>query len=588
VRLSEPRLDAWPEGLAKVCELANADDGQLLMQTAYSLGATSEEQAAAALARLAWTHRDDPYLATAALSSVGETHLSTVCGTVVAQAQQDELPEALFQPLMKQAIAAENSEALALLLTSFSRPDLEALAPWQWSAAVDLLSALRRAAPQLRDDPALAPPLAALDALARRAALDAPTDEQSQAAAVQLLSLTGSADEVVPVLAELLMPQRPPTVQLAVLSALRSVDDDQAATLVLEAWPGLTGPARSEAFDLLLGRRALVKRLLEALDAGQVGPTDLDAMQRQRLLTLDDDALALQARETLAGAVDANRAQLVADYLAAPVEEGAASRGRGLFEKHCASCHALSGVGYAVGPDLSAITNRSRPAWTESILDPNRAVDERYRTYTALTSEGLARAGILRGETSTSVTLVEQRAAVYTLLRSDLELFENSGRSLMPEGLEQDLSPQDVVDVIAYVNQQRRTPKQIPGNQPQVVIPDYDGTLWLRAADAEIYGQQITFETPHQNIGYWHGVEDHVAWNLDTTQLADYEAFVHWACPESSAHNVAVLEAGGKFHEWAVGATDGYDDYRVQSLGRILLPAGSQQVVVRPKTSLNG
>jgi hypothetical protein len=187
---------------------------------------------------------------------------------------------------------------------------------------------------------------------------------------------------------------------------------------------------------------------------------------------------------------------------------------------------------------------------------------------TPLTVDGLSHAGILHDETSTSVTLLEQQGNRRTLLRGELESLENSGKSLMPEGLERDLSPTDVSDLLAYLATTAHAAKTIEGNEPAVVTPDYDGTLWLMAAGAEIYGGQITFEQTFQNIGYWHEASDHVAWTVDLPDGGQYEAYLHWACAGDSAGNGFVVEGVTPELKRVVGGTGGYDRYRTIRLGQ--------------------
>ena len=86
-----------------------------------------------------------------------------------------------------------------------------------------------------------------------------------------------------------------------------------------------------------------------------------------------------------------------------------------------------------------------------AILDPNRAVESRYINYLATTKAGLSVNGILASETGTSITLVSADGKSHQLLRNELEELSSTGKSLMPEGLEKDLTPQDIADIIEHV-----------------------------------------------------------------------------------------------------------------------------------------
>src|SRR5262249_50935039 len=150
-------------------------------------------------------------------------------------------------------------------------------------------------------------------------------------------------------------------------------------------------------------------------------------------------------------------------------------------------CHRLRGLGYEVGPNLASLTDYSPQALLTAILDPNKAVEAKFLDYIALTTSGLTYTGMLANETGNSVTLLGQEGKQHTILRTDLEVLQATGKSLMPEGLEKDLSPADLANVIAYLRGSGAPRKKFPANHPQLVRPTTDGTLQLYATNCEIY-----------------------------------------------------------------------------------------------------
>ena len=58
---------------------------------------------------------------------------------------------------------------------------------------------------------------------------------------------------------------------------------------------------------------------------------------------------------------------------------------------------------------------------------------------------------VIANETATSVTLRRDNNADVTVLRTDIDELTSTGKSLMPEGLEKDLQPQDFADLIAFI-----------------------------------------------------------------------------------------------------------------------------------------
>ena len=78
-------------------------------------------------------------------------------------------------------------------------------------------------------------------------------------------------------------------------------------------------------------------------------------------------------------------------------------------------------------------------------------MDASYFNYSILTESGRTYRGKLETETATSITLLAAEGKRTTVLRDEIELLKASRKSVMPEGLEQELDLQDVSDLIEYV-----------------------------------------------------------------------------------------------------------------------------------------
>ena len=131
--------------------------------------------------------------------------------------------------------------------------------------------------------------------------------------------------------------------------------------------------------------------------------------------------------------------------------KGDFARGAILYRKLCLNCHRLGTEGHEVGPQLASITKKDPESLLESIIDPSAAVDSKYYNYQVLTADGRVFAGRLENETGSSVTLLATEGKRTTILRRDIEKLQSSQQSVMPEGLEQGLNPQDMADLIDFV-----------------------------------------------------------------------------------------------------------------------------------------
>jgi putative heme-binding domain-containing protein len=252
-------------------------------------------------------------------------------------------------------------------------------------------------------------------------------------------------------LAGLLVPQTDRDLQAAAVAALGKLADGQVPELLLRGWRGYGPALRLQVFDALLQRNDRARAFLEALERGKVLASELDAVRRQRLLDHKDAAIRRRAAKVLAGAVAPDRQKVVEAYQSALKLEGDRERGGKVFARSCTTCHRLGDVGHIVGPDLASVGDKSPQGLLIAILDPNRVVEARYLNYVAVTKNGQTFAGVLAGEAGTSVTLVEPDGKQRVLLRTALEELTSTGKSLMPDGLEKDLTQQDLADLIAFI-----------------------------------------------------------------------------------------------------------------------------------------
>jgi putative heme-binding domain-containing protein len=100
---------------------------------------------------------------------------------------------------------------------------------------------------------------------------------------------------------------------------------------------------------------------------------------------------------------------------------------------------------------LAALPNKSGEDLLVAVLDPNREVDPRYVSYQVLTADERVLTGVVVTETPTSITLRQADGKEEAILRSNISTLRSTGLSLMPVGLEKEISPQDVADLFAYL-----------------------------------------------------------------------------------------------------------------------------------------
>lgn len=118
----------------------------------------------------------------------------------------------------------------------------------------------------------------------------------------------------------------------------------------------------------------------------------------------------------------------------------------------CAICHRVEDTGGEVGPDLSKIGGKfDRPHLIESLLEPSRQIVEGYRSSTVITNDGRSWIGVIKSESDDSLTLLDSENKTIDIQQSDIEARKTNRLSLMPDNLAHDLSQQEFVDLVAYL-----------------------------------------------------------------------------------------------------------------------------------------
>jgi putative heme-binding domain-containing protein len=194
---------------------------------------------------------------------------------------------------------------------------------------------------------------------------------------------------------------------------------------------------------------------LEEIATGRIKAAVVDPIHLELLLNHKNRAIAARAKKILAASVPADREEVLAKYQ--PVLKMAAepARGQAIFKNRCSICHKIGDVGVQFAPDISDSREKKPEQLLTDILQPNRAIDSNYYSYTATTVDGHVHTGVLAAETSTSVTLKQQEGKSETLRRDEIEDLHNNGVSFMPEGLEKDIPMQDMADLISFIKNWR-------------------------------------------------------------------------------------------------------------------------------------
>ncbi|EMB16070.1 sulfatase family protein [Rhodopirellula europaea 6C] len=284
---------------------------------------------------------------------------------------------------------------------------------------------------------------------------DAPIESRIEATN-RVVALSPGRVKTIDALFDMIGPQSPTSLSLGLMNATGKSSVPGVGPRLIEVAQSGTPSIRDAVMQLMLSRADWTNDLLASISKGDLRFTDLTAQQRSALQnhpTIDIRRRVdkLMREGGLGG--KSNRGQLVKAKMPLVERTGDVDRGKAVFTKNCATCHVFKGEGNVVGPNLNGMSVHPKVELLTHILDPNSSVEANYRLYNVLTADGLVISGLLSGETLTSIEMVDAQGKRHTVLREDIEELVASTKSAMPEGLEQSVNDDGLVDLLEYLTQ---------------------------------------------------------------------------------------------------------------------------------------
>jgi putative membrane-bound dehydrogenase-like protein len=455
VKLAAPRIAAAGGELrARVWALAKDPAIRVRYAVAFAAGGVADEAATAVAVEILRQDRADKWVRAAALSGP-PAQAATIAERVLAEPALTAEPagrETLRQLLFVAGAHNRTATLNGLVAAWTARPRSEAEAEAFWTGLGD---GLKQAARNLRSAfrEAGSPGAVAAGALLERAkttAADRAAAPAARTAAVRLLGYEEWA-AARPVLEALLASSEAQPLQSAAVKALGGFTTAEVAKTLLAHWPAYTPALREEVLAALLARRERVAPLLDALEANVVNPGQVTAARRTQLLANPDPKLKVRAEKLFGADASGTRADVFARYRAQLGLKGDAARGARVYDNVCAACHRFAGRGIELGPNLETVRGWDREKLLLNIVDPNREVTSNYLAYTIELKDGGAVTGMIAEETAGSIKLRRTGAPEETILRQNIAKIAASAGSLMPEGLEASLPPQEMADLMTFL-----------------------------------------------------------------------------------------------------------------------------------------
>lgn len=246
-------------------------------------------------------------------------------------------------------------------------------------------------------------------------------------------------DDTVRLLLAIAAGNEPVTLRKAALISLMAYDRKEIGTQATVLLTKTTGEVRTATLALLASRAAWSVDLLQSIQAGGIPasavPTDIvDRIRGHH----EKDVAALVAKvfPPVAAKGGTEWTKRIAE-VEAILKKGTGNpyQGEAGFMERCASCHKLFFKGGKIGPELTSYQRDNLGTMLISIINPNAEIREGFQYYRVQSRDGRSLSGFLVERDAQILVLRGLEGEDITLRQSEVKELQPIGRSLMPEGL---------------------------------------------------------------------------------------------------------------------------------------------------------
>ena len=241
------------------------------------------------------------------------------------------------------------------------------------------------------------------------------------------------------------------------IQALASLKDAGTPKVLGALLPKLSANELPDAVNTLASTKEGSKELLKAVEAKTLPATALSPFLVRQLTAFDDKEINALIKSAW-GDVNAPKADLGERtkkyrelFTPAALAKGDLAKGKMLFTMTCGQCHKLFGEGQNVGPDITGSNRADLNYLLENVLDPNAVIGKAYQLNLFTMKDGRVMSGVIKEESPAAVKIAMMGGVEFTLPQPDIAKREVSKLSTMPEGLFDALKPEQVIDLVKYL-----------------------------------------------------------------------------------------------------------------------------------------
>lgn len=235
-------------------------------------------------------------------------------------------------------------------------------------------------------------------------------------------------------------------------------DDKEVGKKLIYTYRRADKADRPRILEILVSRKNFAEQLVYRIgdEKGQFAPADISPFLARQIRGLNDEGLTKKLTEVWGEMRDSpkERKEMIAKLKQQITPESALkadlSNGRALFKKSCSTCHKLYNDGAKIGPNLTGSQRSNLDYLLENILDPSAVVGKDYRMSIVVLVDGRSLNGLVVSKDEKKL-VIQTQTDLKTIAADDVLTIKVTTLSPMPDGLLNNLTPDQVRDLFAYL-----------------------------------------------------------------------------------------------------------------------------------------
>lgn len=244
-----------------------------------------------------------------------------------------------------------------------------------------------------------------------------------------------------------------PALRKEAIKAISHFQNEPLGKLILEQYKSLKPDEKEEAIITLSSRPVYGRILMGAISDKTIPKRDVPVYVARQLMRVVGTGFV-----EVWGPIEQQSTSLESEYtkyrkLLSPavIQKGDIAKGKEVFDITCGSCHKMYGKGGEIGPELTG-SNRSHLDYLLfNILDPSGDIQDDYRLVVLTSRDGRTYTGNIVSETDRQIRLKTVGEGIISINKANIQSKEVTEVSMMPPGLLDNLSDQEIINMIAYL-----------------------------------------------------------------------------------------------------------------------------------------